>query len=152
MNHKELWYITFFKFKYRRGYQMIQPFCRIRSPQEIKLTLFNLRKFLKSEKSVIESFKRHWNLINDEEFGSFKFSKLKYKRGDQIIQPFCRIGFLEEIRSLPLESKSKKSAAESCRMRWNIMKFEKIEIQKEGSSNSVVLQNRLPQRNEVSPI
>ena len=34
----------------------------------------------------------HWNLLNDEEFGSLKFLKLKYRSGDQIIQPFCRIG------------------------------------------------------------
>ena len=37
--------------------------------------------------------------MNDEEFGSFKFLKLKYRRGEQIIQLFCRIGFPEEIRS-----------------------------------------------------
>ena len=30
--------------------------------------------------------------MNDEEFGSLKLLKLKYSRGDQIIQTFCRIG------------------------------------------------------------
>ena len=30
--------------------------------------------------------------MNNEEFGSFKFLKLKYRSGDQIIQPFYRIG------------------------------------------------------------
>ena len=29
--------------------------------------------------------------MNDEEFCSLKFVKLKYRRGDQIIQSFCRI-------------------------------------------------------------
>ena len=37
--------------------------------------------------------------MNDEEFGSVKFLKLKYRRGDQIFQPFCRIGSPEETRS-----------------------------------------------------
>ena len=29
--------------------------------------------------------------MNDEEFGSRKLLKLKYSRGDQIIQTFCKI-------------------------------------------------------------
>ena len=32
------------------------------------------------------------NIINDEEFGSIKLLKLKYRKGDQIIQTFCKIG------------------------------------------------------------
>ena len=30
--------------------------------------------------------------MKDEEFRSIKVLKLKYRRGDQIIQTFCRIG------------------------------------------------------------
>ena len=30
--------------------------------------------------------------MNDEDFGSLKNLKLKYRRGDQIIQIFCKIG------------------------------------------------------------
>ena len=29
-----------------------------------------------------------WNLLNEVELGPFKFLKLNYRRGDQIIQPF----------------------------------------------------------------
>ena len=42
-------------------------------------------KFLETEKSTIESCRTHWNLMNDEEFRSFKFLILNYKRGDEII-------------------------------------------------------------------
>ena len=35
--------------------------------------------------------------MNDEEFGSKKLLKLKYRRGDQIIQTFCKIGFLQKL-------------------------------------------------------
>ena len=61
-------------------------------PLEIRSPLFNLGKFKKTDKSTVESCSMHINLLNDEEFGSLKFLKLKYRRGDQIIQPFCRIG------------------------------------------------------------
>ena len=35
----------------------------------------------------------HWDLLNDEEFGSIKLLKLKYRKGDKLIQTFCKIGF-----------------------------------------------------------
>ena len=37
--------------------------------------------------------------MDDEEFGSFKFLKLKYRQGDQIIQLLCKNGSPQEIRS-----------------------------------------------------
>ena len=37
--------------------------------------------------------------MNNEEFGPLKLLKLKYRPGDQIIQTFCKIGSLPEIRS-----------------------------------------------------
>ena len=77
MNNKEFGSFKLLKFKYRRGHQLIQLFCRIGSPLEIRSPLFNLRKFQKPEKSTAESCRTHWNLMNDEEFGSFKFQKLK---------------------------------------------------------------------------
>ena len=58
----------------------------------IRSPLFNLYKFQDSEKSTPESWRMHWNVINDDEFGSIKLLKLKYRRGDQIIQTFCKIG------------------------------------------------------------
>ena len=40
--------------------------------------------------------------MNDEEFGSFKFLKLKYRRGDQIIQLFCGIGSPKKLGPISL--------------------------------------------------
>ena len=37
--------------------------------------------------------------MNDEESGSFKFLKLKYRKGDQTIQLLCKTGSPQEIRS-----------------------------------------------------
>ena len=111
LDDEEFGWLKFLKLKYRRGEQIIQPFCRIGSPQEIKSPFFNLRKFEKTEKSNAESCRMHWNLLDDEELGSLKFLKLKYRRGDQIIQQFCRIGSPQEIRS-PI---------------FNLRKFENIE-------------------------
>ena len=85
MNDQEFGSFKFLKLKYRRGDQIIQPFCRIGYPQEYRCPLFNLRKFQKAEKSTVESCRMHWNLINDEELGSFEFLKLKYRKGEQII-------------------------------------------------------------------
>ena len=99
MNGKEFGSFKLLKLKCRRGDQIIQLFYRIGSPQEIRSPLFNLGKFQKPQKSTAESYRMHWNLMNDQEFGSLKFLKLKYRRVDQIIQLFCRIGSHKEIRS-----------------------------------------------------
>ena len=118
-NDKEFGSFKFLKLKYRMGDKIIQPFCRIGLPQEIRSTLFNLRKFQKTEKTYCESCRKRWNLMNEEEFESFKFLKLKFRRGDQIIQPFCRIGSPQEIMSplfnLRKFQKTEKSTAKSCR-------------------------------------
>ena len=70
--------------------------------------------------------------MNNEELKSFKFLKPKYRSGDQIIQPFCRTEFPQEIRSPPplfdllkLE-RSEKSTPESCRLKRNLMNDEEI--------------------------
>ena len=98
MNDKEFCPIKVLKLKHRRGDQLIQPFCRIGSPQEIRSLLFNLWKFKKSYRGTPESCRMRWNLMNEEEFGSLKLLKLKYRSGDQIVQPFCGIGSPQEIR------------------------------------------------------
>ena len=129
-DHEEFGSLKLLKLKYRTGDQIIQPFCRIRSPQEIRSPLFNLRKFEKYEKSTSQSCRMHWNLLDGEEFGSLKFLKLKYTRSDKIIQPFCRIGSPQEIRSplfnLRKFEKTEKSTAESCRMHWNLLDDEEF--------------------------
>ena len=96
MNDDESGSIKLLKLKYRRGDHIIQTFCKIGSPQKLLSPSSG-----DSEKKTPKSYKMHWNLMNDEEFGSIKFSKSKYWRGDKIIiQTFCRIGPpLLEIRS-----------------------------------------------------
>ena len=111
MNDEDFGCFKYLKLKYRTGDKIIQPFYRVGSPQEIRSPLFNLIKFQKDEKSTTESSRMRWNLMNDQEFGSFKFLKLKYRRRDQIIQPFFRISSPQEIRS-PL---------------FNLTKFQKLE-------------------------
>ena len=39
----------------------------------------------------------HWNLINDDEFGSIKLLKLKYRRAEQKIQTFSKIGSTQKL-------------------------------------------------------
>ena len=130
LDDKEFRSLKVLKLKHRRGDQIIQPFCRIGSPQEITSHLYNLRKFWKTEKNTAEFCSIHWNLLDDEEFGSLKVLKLKHRRGDQIIQPFCRIGSPQEISS-PLYNlrkfkKTEKSTAELCRMHWNLLDDEEF--------------------------
>ena len=98
------------------GDQIFQPFYRIGSPREISSPLFNLKKSYKTEKSTAEPCRLRKNLPKNAEFGSIKSLKLKYRREDQIIQPFYRIGFSEELRSpifnLTKSYKTEKSTAE----------------------------------------
>ena len=60
---------------------------------------------------------------DDEEFEYLKLLKLKYRKGEQIIQTFCRIG-APEIRSIFFNLQKFKSSEEitpeSCRMHWNL--------------------------------
>ena len=130
MNDDEFGSLKFLKLKYRRGDEIIQLFWRIVSSQEMRSPLFNLRKFQKAEKSTAESYRMHWNLMNNKEFGSFKLLKFKYRRGHQLIQLFCRIGSPLEIRSplfnLRKFQKPEKSMAESCRRDWNLMNDEEF--------------------------
>ena len=77
MNDEEFESLKFMEMKHRKGDEIIQPFCRIGSSQEIRSPLFNLKKFQKTEKNIGELFRTHWNLMNNEEFDSLKFLKLK---------------------------------------------------------------------------
>ena len=125
MNDQKFGFFKFLKLKYRRGDQKFSFSAQLVPLQKLGPPLFNLRKFQKPQKSTAESCRMHWNLMNDKEFQSFKLLKLKYRRGDQIIQLFCRTDFPQEIRS-PLFNfmsfqKAEKSTAESYRMDWNLM-------------------------------
>ena len=90
-----IWVLKTFKIEIQRGNQIIQLFCRIGCPLEIRSPIINLLEFSTSEKSTPESWKMHWNLQNDKndkEFWSLNLLKLKYRRGGKIIQLFRRIG------------------------------------------------------------
>ena len=73
---------------------ILQNWCPL---PEISSPLFNLYKFMDSSKSTPESCRIHWNLMNDQEIWSRKLLKLKYRRGEQIIQTFCKIGSPQKL-------------------------------------------------------
>ena len=85
----------------------------------------------------------HWNEVNVIEHVFFKFLKSKLRRGDQIIQSFCRIGSLQGARS-PLFIfrtfwKTEKKSGESCSKHFILM----IDLECESFKfcNSAILQN-----------
>ena len=126
MNYKEFGSLKLLKLKDKRGDQIIQLFCRIGSPQNSGPTLFNFWKFKNSEESTPESGRIHWNLMNDEEFWTLKLLKLKYRRGKQIIQLFCRIGSPKKLGPYSLICRNFKSIPELCRMHWNLTNEEEF--------------------------
>ena len=91
MNDEE-WVRKTFKIEIQKGRQNNSDFLQNWFPPEIMSPLFYLSKFQDSEKSTPESCAMHSNLVNDNKFGSTKLLKFKYRRGDQIIQTFCKIG------------------------------------------------------------
>ena len=111
MNGEEFWSLKLLKLKYRRGRNNSTFLQNWFSPRMKIPPTFILLKFQKSQKGTPESCRMHWNLMNYKESGSLNLSKLKYKRRDQIIQPFCRIGSSQELR-FPL---------------FNLCKYEKSE-------------------------
>ena len=71
MNEEQFGYFKLLKLKHRRGennYAVLQNWF----PQQIRLLLFNLRKFKKSEERTSKSCRMHRNLMNNKEFGSNK--------------------------------------------------------------------------------
>ena len=98
----------------------------------------------------------HWNLLNDEEFGSLKFLKLKYRRGDQRIQPFWRIGSPKKLGppSLIWENFKKLTKVllnhvECIEIYWMTINLGPSNFSnwntEGGPNNSAVLQNWFPQ-------
>ena len=97
MNDEEFGSRKVLKLKYRRGGQKIQTFCKIDSIQKLNppsLICSNLKKL---REVLLKTYKMHWNLINDEEFGFKTFLELKYRRGNQIIQTFWKIGSPQKL-------------------------------------------------------
>ena len=56
MNDKEFESFKFLELKYKRDDEVILPFCRISSLQEIRFSRFTLKKFLKSQRGTVESY------------------------------------------------------------------------------------------------
>ena len=146
VNDKDLGPLKCLIFKYGRGGQIIQPFCTISSPQEIRSLLFSFREISNTEKSTAESCRIHWNLIYDKEFGAFKCFILKYRGGDKISQPFCRIGSPQE-NTFPLFNWRKFSKTDEEWWRILVLQMFNIELQKRQSNYSVSLQNWFHPRN-----
>ena len=94
---KRLWDDKSFKIEIQKGGPNNSDFLQNWFHQRIRFPFFNLKKFQKFEKSTLESSRMHWNLMNDKEFGSLKLLKLKYRREDQIIQTFFRIGSPQKL-------------------------------------------------------
>ena len=94
-NEEEFGSFKCLKLKYQRRNAIIQPFCRIGSPKEIRSPFFHLRKFWKTERSTAESCRMHWNLMNDKESSFFKCFTLKYRRGgannSAVLQSWVRL-------------------------------------------------------------
>ena len=94
---RKIWVHKNFKIEIQKGRANNSDFLQNWLPPEIRSSLFNLEKFLDSDKITPESCTIHWNLSNNNEFGSRKLLKLKYRRLDQIIQTFRKIGSTQKL-------------------------------------------------------
>ena len=98
---------------------------KIRSP------LFNLKKFENPDRSTPESYKMDWKLIHGEEFGSKKLLKLKSRRGDQIVQKFCKVGLSQKLGPANLICRNLKTLKEVLlnhkKMHWKLINVEELE-------------------------
>ena len=92
-----IWLHKTFKIEIEQGGTSNSDFLHNWFCREITSPLFNLSKFKKPEKGTPESNRMHSNLMNDAEFGSLKLLKLNYRRVDQLIQTFCKIGSRQKI-------------------------------------------------------
>ena len=93
--------------------------------------------------------------MTDEEFGSIELLRLKYRKGDQIIQTFCKIGSSQKLSPSSLICTNLKTLREALLNHAEYIKMQlttkiwikktfKIEIQKAGPNNSDILQNWFP--------
>ena len=106
MNADEFGARKLFKLKYRgggggegQGGPNNTNFLQNWFPPEIRSPVFNLKKFEDSEKSTPQSCRMHEDLMNDDEFGSRKLLKLKYRRGGPNNSDILQNWFPPEIRS-----------------------------------------------------
>ena len=126
-----IWVHKTFKIEIHKGGRNNSDFLENLFPLEIRFPLFNLQTFQDSEKSTPQSCRTHWNLMNDDGFGSIKLSKLKHRRGYQIIKTFCKIGYPQKLARSSLICRIFKTLrkihldhAESIEMWWMKMNFD----------------------------
>ena len=82
---RKIWVHNTFNIEIQKGGRNNSDFLQNWFPPEIRSPFFNLLKFEDSQKSTRESCTMQWNPMKDEEFGSRKLLKLKYRTGEQII-------------------------------------------------------------------
>ena len=154
-----IWACKTFKTKIQKEGPNNSEFLQNWLPPEVRSPVFNLHKFQDSEESTPETCRMHGNLMNDDEFPSTKLLKLKYRRGEEIIQTLCKTGSTEKLGPRSLFCRNFKTLrkvllnhAECMRSnewRWIwIHKTFKIEIQKPGPNNSDS-PKLVPPRNQV---
>ena len=109
INDHEFWSIKSSKIEIKKGGPNNSDFLQNWFPPEITSTLLNFWKLQDSQKITPESCRMHWSLMYDDEFSSIKLLKLKNRRGDQIIQTFCKIGSSQKLHPTSLISRNFKT-------------------------------------------
>ena len=73
---QKIWDPKTFKIEIQKGGPNNSDFLQNWFQPEISSTFFNLQKFQDCEKTTPESCRMHWNMMNDDKFGSRKLLKL----------------------------------------------------------------------------
>ena len=94
---RRIWVHRSVKIEIQKGEPNNSDILQMWFPPEIRFPLFTLQKFQDSEKSTPDSCTNDWNLMDDEEFASIELLRLKYRRVDQIILTFWKIGFPQKL-------------------------------------------------------
>ena len=94
---RSIWVHRSVKIEIQKGEPNNSDILQMWFPPEIRFPLFTLQKFQDSEKSTPDSCTNDWNLMDDEEFASIELLRLKYRRVDQIILTFPKIGFPQKL-------------------------------------------------------
>ena len=146
MKNKEFLSIGLLRFKYRMGDQIIQTFWKIGSPRKLNWPLFNFHKFENPKRSTPESYKMHWKLTSEEEFGSKKH-KIEIQKGGPNNSDILQNCFRAEIRyplfNLYKFENPQSSTPELYKMHWNLMNdkefgFKKLLKLKYGREDQII--------------
>ena len=109
---RRIWVHRTFKIEIRKGGSNNLDILQNWFPPEITSPILDFKKFQDCEKSTPESWRIYWKAMNDEQLGSIGLLRLKYSRGDQIIQTFCKIGSLKKIPHSSLITRNFKTLRE----------------------------------------